>query len=256
MQDMADLNGKTAIVTGASRGIGAATARALAEAGASVVLAARAMDQIEEVARGIRHAGGRTETVRCDVSRWADVKHAVEICRESFGRVDILVNNAGTIEPIGHLVDSDPATWGHATDVNFKGAYHGLRAALPLMKAQGSGTVVNISSGAAHGPLEGWSHYCGAKAGAYMLTRMADLECRESGVTIVGLSPGTVATDMQRAIKGSGINKVSELDWSDHVPPEWPAKAVLWLCGPAGQEHAGQDVKLGDIRAELGLPVA
>lgn len=254
---MTDLTGKAAIVTGASRGIGAATARALAEAGAAVVLAARAMDQIEDVAREIRHAGGETETVRCDVSRWHDVEHAVEMCRERFGRVDILVNNAGVIDPIGHLAESDPAAWAQATDINFKGVYHGLRAVLPLMKAQGSGTVVNVSSGAAHSPLEGWSHYCAAKAAAHMLTRAADLECRPNGITVVGLSPGTVATYMQEAIKGSGMNPISQLDWSAHIPPEWPARAVVWLCGPEGREFAGQEVKLReeDIRRRVGLPV-
>lgn len=252
---MTDLTGQAAIVTGASRGIGAATARALADAGASVVLAARAMDEIEAVAREIRQDGGTTETVRCDVSRWPDVERAVETCRARFGRVDILVNNAGVIDPIGHLADSDPAAWGHATDVNFKGVYHGLRAVLPQMKAQGSGTVVNISSGAAHAPLEGWSHYCAAKAAAHMLTRAADLECRPNGVTVVGLSPGTVATYMQEAIKGSGMNPVSQLDWSAHIPPEWPAKAVVWLCGPDGREFAGQEVRLREeeIRRKVGL---
>ncbi len=252
---MSQLQGQAAVVTGASRGIGAATARALAEAGVAVVLAARAMDEIEAVAREIREAGGRAETVRCDVSRWPDVEHAVATCRERFGRIDILVNNAGVIDPIGHLAESDPEAWGHATDINFKGVYHGLRAVLPHMKAQGSGTVVNISSGAAHSPLEGWSHYCAAKAAAHMLTRAADLECRPNGVTVVGLSPGTVATYMQEAIKGSGMNPVSQLDWSAHIPPEWPARTVVWLCGPEGREFAGQEVKLREegIRRRVGL---
>ncbi len=252
---MSELQGQAAVVTGASRGIGAATARALAEAGAAVVLAARAMDEIEAVAREIDGAGGRAATVRCDVSRWEDVERAVAICLERFARIDILVNNAGVIDPIGHLAESDPETWGHATDINFKGVYHGLRAVLPHMKAQGSGTVVNISSGAAHSPLEGWSHYCAAKAAAHMLTRAADLECRPNGVTVVGLSPGTVATHMQEAIKGSGMNPVSQLDWSAHIPPEWPARAVVWLCGPEGRAFAGQEVKLREeeFRRRVGL---
>ena len=252
---MNDLQGQAAVVTGASRGIGAATALALAEAGAAVVLAARATGEIDAVAERIRAAGGRAEPVRCDVSRYAEVAQAVETCRQRFGRIDILVNNAGVIDPIGHLAETDPEVWGHATDINFKGVYHGLRAVLPLMKAQGSGTVVNISSGAAHAPLEGWSHYCAAKAAAHMLTRAADLECRPNGVTVVGLSPGTVATYMQEAIKGSGMNPVSQLDWSAHIPPEWPARAVVWLCGPAGREFAGQEVRLREeeIRRRVGL---
>lgn len=252
---MVDLSGKAALVTGASRGIGAATARALAEAGAAVLLLARSLDQAEAVAREIRDQGGRAKALQCDVSRWADVERAVRTCKEEFGRVDILVNNAGVIDPVGHLAESDPETWGHAVDINLKGVYHGLRAALPLMKAQGSGTIINISSGAAHAPLEGWSHYCTAKAGVHMLTRAADLECRANGITIIGLSPGTVATDMQMAIRKSGMNPVSRLEWSDHIPPEWPAKAISWLCGPDGAEYAGEEVRMRDdaFRRRVGL---
>lgn len=252
---MVDLKGQAAIVTGASRGIGAATALALAEAGAAVLLLARNVDRAEAVAQVIRDQGGMAEALQCDVRRWADVERAVNHCRAEWGRVDILVNNAGVIDPVGHLAESDPDSWGHALDINLKGVYHGLRAVLPLMKAQGEGTVVNISSGAAHAPLEGWSHYCTAKAGVHMLTRAADLECRANGITIVGLSPGTVATDMQRVIRDSAMNPVSQIDWSDHVPPEWPAKAICWLCGPNGAEYAGQEVQLRDenLRRRIGL---
>ncbi|MFN3615307.1 MAG: SDR family oxidoreductase, partial [Rubrimonas sp.] len=136
-----------------------------------------------------------------------------------------------------------------------KGVFHGLRAALPGMIARGSGVVVNISSGAATSALEGWSAYCAGKAGVLMLTRAAQLEAGAAGVRVVGLSPGTVATDMQRVIKASGVNRVSELDWSDHIPAEWPAQAVVWLCGPDAAEFAGGDVSLRDpdIRRRVGL---
>lgn len=252
---MVDLSGQAAIVTGASRGIGAAAALALAEASAAVLLLARSTDQVETVAAGIRDKGGRAHALQCDVSRWLDVEHAVQAGIEQFGRVDILVNNAGVIDPVGHLAESDPETWGHAVDINLKGVYHGLRAVLPLMKAQGSGTVINISSGAAHAPLEGWSHYCTAKAGVHMLTEAADLECRANGLTILGLSPGTVATDMQLAIRDSAMNPVSQLQWSDHIPPEWPAKAIVFLAGPEGRDYAGQEVRLRDagFRQRIGL---
>jgi len=252
---MIDLNGQAAIVTGASRGIGAATARALAEAGAAVLLLARSADRAEALAAEIREKGGRAHALQCDVSRWADVERAVRTGVEQFGRIDILVNNAGVIDPVGHMAESDPEAWGHAIDINLKGVYHGLRAVLPLMKAQGSGTVINISSGAAHAPLEGWSHYCAAKAGVHMLTEAADLECRANGVTVIGLSPGTVATEMQLAIRDSAMNPVSKLEWSDHIPPEWPARAIVFLAGPEGRDHAGQEVRLRDagFRQRIGL---
>jgi NAD(P)-dependent dehydrogenase (short-subunit alcohol dehydrogenase family) len=88
-----------------------------------------------------------------------------------------------------------------------------------------------------------------------MLTRAADLEAREKGLRIMGLSPGTVATQMQREIKTSGINPVSQLDWSDHIPPEWPAKALVWMCSPDADEFFGKDISLREqsIRDRVGL---
>ena len=252
---MSELNGKCAVVTGASRGIGAATAEGLASEGVAVVLTARTTGQIEEIASRIRQSGGKAEAVTCDVSRFAEVKNAIDTCQDAFGGLDILVNNAGVIDPIGHLASSDPEEWANAADINYKGVYYGLRAALPVMQAQGSGTVVNVSSGAAHGPLEGWSHYCSAKAAAYMLTRCADKEVAQDGVRVVGLSPGTVATYMQTAIKASGINPVSQLDPSVHIDPSWPARAIAWLCTEDAAEFAGDDVRLSEehIRKRIGL---
>ena len=252
---MSELAGKSAVVTGASRGIGAATAEVFAEQGVSVVLAARTTSEIEALATQIRSNGGKAEAVACDVSKFADLQNAISVCREEFGGLDILVNNAGVIDPIGHLVDSDPEDWAKAADINFKGVYFGLRAAVPVMEAQGSGVIVNVSSGAAHSPLEGRSHYCAAKAAAAMLTRCADLESADKGVRVVGMSPGTVATYMQTAIKASGINPVSELDPSVHIDPSWPAKAIAWLCTEDAAEFAGQEVSLRDegIRRRIGL---
>ncbi len=252
---MLEFAGKAAIVTGASRGIGAATAVELASRGASVVLAARSADEIGEVAARINGFGGTAITSVCDVANYEAVADTVEQCLEHYERLDILVGNAGVIDPIGPLATSNPDSWSRAADINFKGIYHGLRAALPVMLEQGNGTIINISSGAAHAPLEGWSHYCAAKAGAAMLTRSAHLETAEAGVRVFGLSPGTVATYMQVAIRASGINPVSQLDPSVHIPPEWPAKAVAWLCTDDADEFAGQEVSLRDekIRARIGL---
>lgn len=239
-----DVSGKVAIVTGASRGIGEAAARLFAERGAKTLLLARSAGDIERIAGEIEAAGGRAMARACDVASWDDVSAALAACEEAFGPPDILVNNAGLIEPIANLIDSDPAGWNQAIDVNVKGVYHGLRAVLPGMAERGAGTVVNISSGAATSALEGWSHYCASKAAVLMLTRSAHLEVGERGVSVVGLSPGTVRTHMQVAIKASGINPVSQLDPSVHIPPEWVAKAILYLCGPAGAEHAGGDFSL------------
>jgi NAD(P)-dependent dehydrogenase (short-subunit alcohol dehydrogenase family) len=246
------MSGETVLITGASRGIGAAAARVFAEAGANVVLAARSRSEIDAIASEI---GDSARAIACDVSRFGDVQAAVDLCVSTFGRIDVLIGNAGVIDPIGPLDTLDPDAWGTVIDINLKGVFYGMRAALPVMKTAGKGTIITISSGAASNALEGWSHYCSSKAGAAMLTRCADRENRNSGVRIMGLSPGTVATEMQRDIKASGINPVSQLDWDDHIPADWPAKALLWMCSPDADEFIGAEISLRqeDIRRRVGL---
>ncbi|OUR79034.1 short-chain dehydrogenase [Alphaproteobacteria bacterium 46_93_T64] len=252
---MNELAGKVALITGASKGIGAATAIELAKNGVNVVLAARSINDLEALKTTIVEGGGKAETIVCDVSIFKDVSAAVDLCVSTYGHLDILVNNAGIIDPIATIADSDPEMWGHVVDVNYKGVYHGLRAAIPVMKIQKSGVIVNISSGAATGALEGWSHYCSTKAAVLSLTRCADKECREDGITVVGLSPGTVATDMQTSIRHSGINPISQLDPSVHIKADWPARAVAWLCTQDAKEFAGTDfsIKTDEGRKRVGL---
>lgn len=250
---MTDLTGKVALITGASRGIGAAAARAFVAAGAKVALVARTKDAIADLTAEL---GENAVAIPCDVSRFWEVAAAVDATVETFGGLDILVNNAGVIDPIASLADSDPEAWGHVIDINLKGVYHGMRAALPVMLQQGGGTILTISSGAASRALEGWSQYCTSKAGAKMLTECADKEGRAAGIRAIGLSPGTVATDMQVAIKDSGVNPVSQLDWSDHIPPDWPAQALVWLSTAEADDLIGTEVSLRDpeIRNRIGLP--
>ena len=249
---MTDLTGKVAMITGASRGIGAAAAHVFAEAGAKVVLLARNGEAIAELAGEI---GENAVAVPCDISRYWEVQAAVNAALEAFGQLDILIGNAGILQPITHLVNADPDEWGQVIDVNIKGVFNGFRAAMPVMMAGGGGTIITVSSGAAHSPLEGWSAYCTSKAGAAMLTRAAHLEAADKGMRIMGLSPGTVATQMQRDIKASGVNPVSELNWEDHIPPEWPARALLWMCGPEADGHLGEEISLRDegVRRRIGV---
>ncbi|MDF1609777.1 SDR family NAD(P)-dependent oxidoreductase [Hoeflea sp. YIM 152468] len=247
-----DLTGKTALITGASRGIGEAASRILAGYGANVVLAARSTGDTARIAAEI---GGQALAVTCDVARYADVDTAVKKAVEQFGSLDILVNNAGVIDPIARLAESDPEAWGQIVDINFKGVYHGLRAAIPVMKKNGSGVIINMSSGAATGALEGWSHYCATKAGVLSLTRCAHVENAADNIRVVGLSPGTVATSMQRSIRDSGVNPVSQLDWARHITPEWVGEAIAWLSTDAARGHDGGDFSLRteEARRAVGL---
>lgn len=245
------MQGKVVAITGASRGIGAATARVFADAGAQVVLLARSTPEIEALAAEI---GRGALALPCDVSDAGAVQATFARIVAECGGLDVLIGNAGVIDPIARLADADPQDWSRAIDINLKGVFYGMQAAIPLMRERG-GTIITVSSGAAHNPLEGWSAYCAAKAGAAMLTRAAYLEEGSNGLRIMGMSPGTVATDMQVKIKASGINPVSTLDPSVHVPADWPARLLLWMCGPGGDDWLGQEVSLRDenIRRAVGL---
>ena len=249
---MTDLTGQTALITGASRGIGAETARAFAAAGATLCLIARSADELKAVAAEL---GTQTLVQTCDISDYTSVSAAVDATIKTFGQLDIVINNAGAIEPISHLSSVDPDGWDKVIDVNLKGVFYAMRAALPHMLGRGSGTIITVSSGAAHNPVEAWSHYCASKAGVAMLTECLHLENGASGIRAMGMSPGTVATQMQRDIKASGINPVSQLNWSDHIPADWPAKALLWMCSAAADGYLGREITLrdDDIRKAVGL---
>ncbi|MCI5098535.1 MAG: SDR family oxidoreductase [Rhodobacteraceae bacterium] len=246
-----DMTGKTVVITGASRGIGAEAARVFADAGANVVLLARGTASIEALSAEI---GASALAIACDVSDYASVEAALAQAAQQFGSVDVLINNAGVIEPISHLMAADPAEWGQVIDINLKGVFYGMRAAAEHMREKG-GSILTISSGAAHGPVEAWSHYCASKAGAAMLTRCLDKEERENGIRAMGLSPGTVATQMQKEIKASGVNPVSKLAWEDHIPADWPARALLWMCSADADAYLGEEISLRDegIRKRVGL---
>ena len=255
---MLDLSGKVAIVTGGSRGIGAAAAAALATAGASVVLVGRDGNAAKRAADAITSRGGDAYSVGCDVADYSSVEKMVVEAEQRCGPSTILVNNAGVIEPIGPLASSDPAAWRRNIEINLIGAYNAVRAMLPRMLDASGGTIINVSSGAAHRPLEGWAAYCAGKAGLAMLTNAIALETVRSGIRVFGLSPGVIDTDMQGQIRASGINRISRIPRAELAPVEHPAVAIVYLCTEAADDLVGRELSLLDpeFRRRIGLSAA
>ena len=252
---MTELAGKVVLVTGASRGIGEAAAVALGREGAVVMLTARDGAQAMKVARRIVGDGGKAAGSACDVADYGAVERLVRETRERFGAIDVLVNNAGVVEPIAMVAKADPAAWARNVQINLAGAFNAVRAVIPAMLAAGKGTIINLSSGAAHRPLEGWSAYCAAKAGLAMLTRAIALETEGKGIRVFGFAPGTKDTDMKVTIRSSGINLISRIPRGDLTPVAHPARAIVYLCKAEADDLAGQEFALGDaaFRQRIGL---
>ncbi|WP_158215241.1 SDR family NAD(P)-dependent oxidoreductase [Candidimonas nitroreducens] len=236
---------RTAIITGASRGIGAAVAIALAQRGIGCVLAVRNPDAANDTRLAIERHGGSCRVLRCDVSSRDDARNAVQKTLDVAGRLDILVNNAGQISPIGHVADTEPEQWAAAVATNLVGPYYLLQAALPALLAS-RGAIVNLSTGAAHTPREGWSAYCSAKAGLAMLTRCVAAEYGDRGISVYGFQPGFVDTAMQAAIRQSGMNDISRMPREKLAPPELSAGVIAWLADTRPQDINGHELSIQD----------
>lgn len=249
------LDGKVVLITGASRGIGRATALEVAKRGGIAWLTSRDVKACEGVVDEIRAQGGEAEAMACDVADFASVERVIEHVVNKHGRIDALVNNAGTIDPIGHVAQCDPNDWAQSITVNLVGVFNGCRALLPHFIEEQGGVIVNVSSGAAHGPKEGWSAYCAGKAGVAMLTRSIALEAGPVGVRVYGFQPGVVDTQMQSVIRASGVNEVSRLKREQLADPIEPAHIIGWLCSEEAADLAGQELTIRDpdLRQRAGL---
>jgi NAD(P)-dependent dehydrogenase (short-subunit alcohol dehydrogenase family) len=242
---------RVALVTGAARGIGAAAAFELARQGIAPVLAVRDPAAAADIAAQLAATGMRHHLVRCDVADFNQVQTAVNHTLQAFGRLDIIVNNAATVDPIARLADSDPAVWARAIQVNLTGPYNVARAALQALMTSPCPTVINVSTGAAHAPREGWSAYCSSKAGLVMLTRAIDLEMGPGAggaLRVYGFQPGLVDTAMQVRIRDSGINDVSRIPRSQLAPPERAARVIAWLADARPVDLVGQDLTIRDAK--------
>ncbi|MEO3746732.1 SDR family oxidoreductase [Plantactinospora sp. B5E13] len=189
----ANTNGKIVLITGASSGIGAATARRLAADGHHVVLGARRTDRLAALAAEIRAAGGRVDHQELDVTSLESVRSFVEAAHRRHGRIDVLVNNAGVM-PLSTLDALRVDEWNQMIDVNLRGVLHGIAAALPLMKARGSGHVVNVASTAGHRVDRTAAVYCATKYAVRALSEGLRQESREIRVTVV--SPGFTESEL------------------------------------------------------------
>jgi NAD(P)-dependent dehydrogenase (short-subunit alcohol dehydrogenase family) len=261
------LDGQVAVITGAGRGIGRATAFTLAKAGAAVVLAARSADEITSVAGAIRHNGGQALAITTDVSDAAQVDHLLVLTLRAFGRIDILVNNAALVQPIGKVWETSPTAWQKLIAVNVIGPYLCVRAVLPHMLERGSGRVVNISSGAADKNLKGASAYNVSKAAIERFSGTLAAEVEDRNIVVTVLRPGVVDTPMQSEIRQSPTHRFPRVaDWQALFdrgqlrPATEPAWAVLWLASRFARDSNGQVFSIDDpvfrqrIASDLGLP--
>ncbi len=192
-----DLKHRTAIVTGAGRGIGRAVAKRFSAAGANIVAVSRTPNDLHETRRMIERDGGRVLVMPCDVSEPGDVERMIEGAVEHFGGVDILVNNAGTA-PLATIDEMEPALFDRIVRMNIRTVYLCSRGVWPHLIARGGGVIINTSSVSAYDAFPGFAAYGAAKAFVVAYTKFLAREGAASGIRVYGVAPGAVETDMLR----------------------------------------------------------
>jgi 3-oxoacyl-[acyl-carrier protein] reductase len=235
----ADLSSQTAIVTGASRGIGAAVAKLLAANGAKVACVARSAEKLAETVEAIRQAGGEAEAFSCDVTSRESVEKVVDDVVEKWQKVDILVNNAGlTRDTLMPRMSDDE--WDEVINTNLRGAFLFARAASRYMMRQRSGRIINMSSVSGIMGNAGQTNYSASKAGLIGMTRSLARELAGRNVTINAVAPGFILTDMTKAIAAIAMDEAKKRIPAKRLgEPEDVAAAVLFLASPAASYITG-----------------
>jgi NAD(P)-dependent dehydrogenase (short-subunit alcohol dehydrogenase family) len=244
-----ELAGRVAIVTGAAMGIGRACAVALARAGAAVVVADVDADAGTATARQIA-AEGKAIFTRTDVSRMADMEAMARAAVEAFGGIDILVNNAA--RAIGGVVDEiDEATWDTVISTNLTSVWRGMRVCVPVMRARGKGSVVNISSVQALAGFRGWAAYAAAKGGINSLTQQAAIDLAPHQIRVNAVAPGTIMTPLNERIFATVDDPQELIDrWNKAHPigrfgqPEEVAELVLFLASDRSSFITGDIIRV------------
>lgn len=244
------------LITGASRGLGAAIAREAARLGASVVLAARSEAGLEAQAQAIQSEGGRAVVVAGDVAREQDCRRMVEASLEHFGQLNALVNNGGIIEPISTVSEADFGAWQRNLSVNVLGPLMLSRLCLPHLR-ESRGCILNITSGSTTRAMPGWAAYSSAKAAINQISRT--LAAEEPLVTVLAVRPGIVDTAMQEVIRMTGQPAMADEDYSrllnlyqegKLLPPELPGRAIACMALHAPQEWSGEFISWDEERIQ------
>jgi NAD(P)-dependent dehydrogenase (short-subunit alcohol dehydrogenase family) len=249
-----DLRSQVALVTGGGRGLGRATAEALAAAGADVAVLARSADELAGTITNIEAREGKGLALSVDVTDRAAVEQAVATVENTLGPIDLLVNNAGVVEPVGAFWELDPDVWWRVLEVNLRGPVLCGRAVLPGMIARGRGRIINVTSGAGAAPIPGATAYCSSKAALIRLTDTLAAETEPHGVRVFAVNPGVVRTRMTEWLMDDPASRAwvpwvkAVFDEDRDTPIERMAQLVVFLASGRVDALSG---RLLNARAEL-----
>jgi NAD(P)-dependent dehydrogenase (short-subunit alcohol dehydrogenase family) len=236
------LEGKVAVITGASRGIGRAVALRLAKAGAKVVASSRKLENVQPVADEIEAAGEEALALQAHVGQPDDVATLVARTVEAFGRLDVAVNNAGTNPHFGPLLTAEEGQWAKILDTNLTGAFRVCKAVVPQMEKQGGGKIINLASVAGLRPSPGMGAYSVSKAGLIMLTQALALELGQANIQVNAVAPGVIKTRFSQLLWGTpqiAEPMLGKLPLGRFGEPEDVAGLTLFLASPASDYITG-----------------